>query len=147
MANKNFHTNIMLDLECAAIDIHNPAIIQIDASYFDIDTGREIRKFSTHVNLQSCLYKGLVTDEDTLQWLQKNIPKTLVQSKKCLTSLPLALERLSKWLRICSKDTKEELHDRGQFSLDSQLMIWANGANADNIWIHSAYKACKMPKP
>jgi hypothetical protein len=145
---KNFHTNIMLDLECTSKNTHNPAIIEIGAVYFDIDTGVELANLSTPVSLQSCLDLGLVTDEETLAWVEKNIPTTLSTSKGCSVTLHQALFRLSRFIRDSCKQTVNALQERGRtLHLESEPMIWGNGVMADNVWIHSAYKACSMEKP
>jgi hypothetical protein len=145
---KNFHTNIMLDLECTAKETHNPAIIEIGAVYFDIDTGADLAHLSTPVSLQSCLDLGLVTDEETLAWLEKNIPTTLSTSKSCSVTLHQALFRLSRFIRDSCKQTVNALQEQGRtVHLESEPMIWGNGVMADNVWINSAYKACSMEKP
>jgi oligoribonuclease (3'-5' exoribonuclease) len=145
---KNFHTNIMLDLECTSIGNHNPAIIEIGAVYFDIDTGAELAHLSTPVSLQSCLDLGLVTEEETLDWVEKNIPITLSTSKSCSVTLHQALFRLSRFIRDSCKQTVNALQEQGRtVHLESEPMIWGNGVMADNVWIHSAYKACSMEKP
>jgi hypothetical protein len=145
---KNFHTNIMLDLECASKNTHNPAIIEIGAVYFDIDTGVELAHLSTPVSLQSCLDLGLVTDEETLAWVEKNIPTTLATSKGCSITLHQALFRLSRFIRDSCKRTENALQEQGRtLHLESEPMIWGNGVMADNVWIRSAYKACSMEKP
>jgi oligoribonuclease (3'-5' exoribonuclease) len=145
---KNFHTNIMLDLECTSVNNHNPAIIEIGAVYFDIDTGAELAHLSTPVSLQSCLDLGLVTEEETLDWVEKNIPTTLSTSKNCSVTLHQALFRLSRFIRESCKQTVHALQEQGRtVHLESEPMIWGNGTMADNIWIRSAYKACSMEKP
>jgi oligoribonuclease (3'-5' exoribonuclease) len=145
---KNFHTNIMLDLECTAKETHNPAIIEIGAVYFDIDTGAELAHLSTPVSLQSCLDLGLVTDEETLAWVEKNIPTTLSTSQSCSITLHQALFRLSRFIRESCKQTVYVLQEQGRtVYLESEPMIWGNGVMADNVWIRSAYKACSMEKP
>jgi hypothetical protein len=146
MAKKNFHTNIMLDLECAGIEIPNPAIIEIGALYFDIDTGKELDYFSTPVSLESSIKHGLVTDDETENWLQRNIPRALQTSKTTSVTLPMALRNLSSFIETCSRAMKHELEEHSRFE-DSQVMIWGNGATSDNVWIESAYRACKIEKP
>jgi len=99
----------MLDLECTAKSAHNPAIIQIGAVHFDIDTGRELRSFTSRVNLQSSIDKGLVQDMDTLNFLMRKIPITLEKSKTCRTELPTALKSFSKWLEKRVNANEREL--------------------------------------
>ena len=52
-------TNIMLDLDCTSIKHTNPAIMQIAAVHFDIDTGEEFDTIEMFVNLGSCRRFGL----------------------------------------------------------------------------------------
>jgi hypothetical protein len=146
MGKKNFHTNIMLDLECAAIGVHNPAIVEIAAIYFDVDTGEELDQFATPVNLESSVKHELVTDDDTNNWLQKNIPQTLQTSRITSVTLPEALRKLSDFIQVCRNAAQRELRDRSCYE-DSQVMIWGNGAASDNVWIHSAYRACNTECP
>ncbi|TVY58721.1 hypothetical protein LCER1_G000327 [Lachnellula cervina] len=148
MRQKDVHTNIMLDLECAAIDTNNPAIIELAAVYFDIDTGEEIDTLFTPVSLQSSLEHGLITDDNTLGWLKREIPQTLKTSQECSIALPQAMMRLSKFVGKSLKETETRRIKAGlPKPWRSQAMIWGNGTTADNIWIRSAYKACGMEVP
>ncbi|QSZ29563.1 hypothetical protein DSL72_004078 [Monilinia vaccinii-corymbosi] len=142
----------MLDLEIAANpQTHNPAIIQIGAIHFDIETGEELGYFSKHINLESCIESGMVTDSDTLQWLEKNIPETLSASKESQVPLVLALNRFTTWLSMRHISTKSiiatEYPTARYDSTDLQLMIWAYGSTQDCRWMGSAYKACNLKKP
>ena len=95
MSKKDIHTNIMLDLETAGHPtLHNPAIIQIGAIHFDIDSGKELSVFGTYVNLQSCFDHKLATDESMLIWLEENIPVRKSQAKNA-PPLPDVLRKLS----------------------------------------------------
>ncbi|TVY84168.1 hypothetical protein LSUE1_G004046 [Lachnellula suecica] len=147
MGKKNFHTNIMLDLECAAINVYNPAIIEIAAIFFDPHTGEELDYFTTPVNLESSEKHGLVVQKDTVEiWLPKNIPETLQISKTTSITLPEALQKFSDFIANSHKATNKELMDRFCHE-DSQVMIWGNGSASDNVWIDSAYTACNMTRP
>ncbi|TVY40214.1 hypothetical protein LOCC1_G004069 [Lachnellula occidentalis] len=148
MRQKDVHTNIMLDLECAAINTHNPAIIELAAVYFDIDTGEELDSLCTPVSLQSSMEHGLITDDNTLGWLKREIPQTLQTSQECSISLPQAIMRLSKFVKKAMRETEARRVKAGlPKPWRSQPMIWGNGTMADNTWIRSAYKACAMEVP
>ena len=128
MSVKDVRTHIMLDLEIAAHPRkHNPAIIQIGAIHFDIDTGSYLKYFTTHINLNSCVESGLVTDRDTLQWLERNIPATLTASQNSNITLEVAPIRLTTWLTSCHNDTKITIrtkHATAKFDqTDLQIMI------------------------
>jgi hypothetical protein len=148
MARPNFHTNIMLDLECSDASIPNPVIIELAAIHFDIDTGNILGSFTTPINFQSCLDHGLLADKpEGLDWLQTTIPDTLAASKTSPVTLAHALFKFSLFLRASSKLNAEKLTARKLRTDQSQLMIWGNGAVADNVWIASAYRACGMERP
>ncbi|KAG4034931.1 hypothetical protein MFRU_002g02800 [Monilinia fructicola] len=152
MSVKDVRTHIMLDLEIAAHPLkHNPAIIQIGAIHFDIETGNHLKYFSTHINLESCIESGLITDSDTLQWLEKKIPDTLSASRNSKVALEFALKKLTTWLLSCHKATKSDItvkYPTAKYdSTDLQLMIWAYGSTQDCRWMESAYKACDLKKP
>jgi hypothetical protein len=135
-------THVMLDLETASLSF-NPAIIQIGAICFNIETGRELSWFTSHINLQSCLDCGLTQDEDTFQWLERNIPDTLKKSRACKNLLPKVLNQFSTWLKSCLNGKIRELNAEGIHE-PPELAIWSNGSNADAVWIRSAYKSCNM---
>ncbi|KAJ8066286.1 hypothetical protein OCU04_005365 [Sclerotinia nivalis] len=152
MSVKDVRTHIMLDLEIAAHPLeHNPAIIQIGAIHFDIETGENLKYFSMHINLESCIEFGLITDSDTLQWLEKNIPNTLSASQNSKVALDVALERFTTWLSSCHKSTKANINSKYPTAkydpTDLQIMIWAFGSPQDCRWMESAYKACELKKP
>ncbi|KAF8848520.1 hypothetical protein BDZ45DRAFT_810720 [Acephala macrosclerotiorum] len=85
--NKDPNANIMLDLEYTAAAAHNPAILEIGAVWFDIDTGTELATFKSLVSLISCLGLGLVQTDVTVAWLANNIPDTLATSRTTKVSL------------------------------------------------------------
>ncbi len=62
MAEQDWYTNIMLDLECANVEAHNPVLLELAAVHFDIHTGEELGHYSTIISYQSCQDHGLVDD-------------------------------------------------------------------------------------
>ncbi|TGO12131.1 hypothetical protein BTUL_0094g00460 [Botrytis tulipae] len=152
MSAKDVRTHIMLDLEIAAHPLkHNPAIIQIGAIHFDIETGEVLKTFSIDINLESCIESGLITDSDTLQWLEKNVPDTLSASQNSKVALQIALKRLTTWLSSCHKSNQVSIktnYPAARFDpTDLQVMIWAYGSTQDCRWMESAYKAADLRKP
>jgi len=139
---QHHHTNIMLDLEITDITSPDPAIIELAAVHFDLSTGEELDHISMPVNLQSCLDHGLKKGTLTLNWLRHHIPQTLETRRSCSTSLPQALSKLTQFVNTCHKSTQAKFP-----SSFVEPMIWGNGVVADNVWIRSAYKACKMQRP
>lgn len=101
-----------------------------------------------HISLESCIGFGLITDSDTLQWLEKNIPTTLSASRNSKVALDVALEQFTTWLSSCHKSTKANIssnYPTAKFDpTDLQIMIWAYGSTQDCRWMESAYKACEL---
>ncbi|KAH7411374.1 hypothetical protein BKA64DRAFT_720121 [Cadophora sp. MPI-SDFR-AT-0126] len=126
----NIH--IMLDLECTSVTAPNPCIIEIGAVYFDLDTGHEYGHYRTAVNLQSCTMAGLVTDRDTMDWLERNIPQKLDASKIAPTTISQALQELTAFLNISQQATKRRLEELGRANSASEIRVWGNGATVDN---------------
>ncbi|KUJ09349.1 uncharacterized protein LY89DRAFT_598248, partial [Mollisia scopiformis] len=137
----------MLDLECVAVEAHNPALIELGAVHFDIVTGAELRSLKTPISLQSCLDHGLLSDDDTISWVERNIPQTLATSKTTAITLEYALFKFSNFVRSCVAATKKTLRELGRDPEFCQAKIWGNGVIADNVWIKSAYRACNIERP
>ncbi|KAE8454565.1 hypothetical protein EG329_000188 [Mollisiaceae sp. DMI_Dod_QoI] len=147
MGGFNYNANIMLDLECTAVEAHNPALIELGAVYFDPVTGAELGSLKTPINLQSCWDHGLVSDDNTTAWVERNIPETLATSKLTSVTLENALFKFSSFVRNSVIAMKKTLREAGRNPDRCEPMIWGNGAVADNVWINSAYLACGMQKP
>jgi hypothetical protein len=147
MVYQDYHTNIMLDLECCDALVPDPVIIEMAATHFNLDTGETLGTFSTPVNYESCINLGLKTSKEGLVWLDANIPSTLKASKATPITISHALFKFNKFLRDSVQLNADKRMANGLRSDSSQLMIWGNGAVADNVWIASAYRACGMEKP
>ena len=147
--------HIMLDLECTSVRHPNPAIIQLGAVHFDIYTGELLSTISISINLESCMELGLRTDDDTMGWLEKNIPETLEKSRRdvggVVRGLKEALELFNRWLEgrraWMRRDLTERRNGKYVHIGACMLMIWANGVYSDNKWMQHAYLACSMPMP
>lgn len=133
MAGKDYHTNIMLDLECTSVNSTKPVILQLAAVYFDIDTGAELDHMDRVINFDSCKQLGLEDDDDTMDWVRCNIPQTLASSKASRVSLPQALKEFRSFVYQSRVATlKRHNLDASQLKF-LQPTIWGNGANADNV--------------
>ncbi|KAL3427437.1 hypothetical protein PVAG01_00946 [Phlyctema vagabunda] len=155
---KDWHCNIMLDLECAAAFNFNPIILEIGAIHFEIETGKELSSFHSIVNWESCEEHGLVQDDSTIDFLRTNIPETFQKSKEGGEGLPIVLRKFSTWI-LKRKTAAYELNKELAKQTDLKgtelqeafkrphAMIWGNGASSDNPWIKSAFKACGLPCP
>ncbi|KAE9365407.1 hypothetical protein N431DRAFT_488584 [Stipitochalara longipes BDJ] len=155
MAQNDWYTNIMLDLECASVEAHNPVLIELAAVHFDIDTGEELGHYSSIISYQSCLDHDLVDDivngEDgeTTRFLKRDpiLKYTLLESKDSEILLEHVLANFTTFVKESCQRTLEVQRMRSPPRRYTQPMIWGNGAVADNVWITSAYKACNMERP
>ncbi|TGO53548.1 hypothetical protein BCON_0121g00290 [Botryotinia convoluta] len=119
--------HIMVDCELAGHpNMNKPAITQIGAVFFDVETGEEKSRFEGFPNLQSCLARGLVQDHVTLEWVDRNCPEVLMISQESTTTL------------------KEAFGGRYRFG---DTLLWANGSMQDNRWLHFSYETCKLIQP
>jgi hypothetical protein len=124
---------------------YNPAILQIGAIHFDIENGKPLRFLNIFINLESSRQHGLVEEKRSLDWLAINIPDTLQKSRDSKITLPQALKTLTIWVNTCHQKNIGTLFGKARY--ESQVMVWGNGIAADNVWIHSAYKACGIERP
>ncbi|KAM0163432.1 hypothetical protein ACHAPG_001357 [Botrytis cinerea] len=99
----------------------------------------------------SCIVSGLITDSDTLQLLEKDIPDTSSASQNSKVVLQIALKRFTAWLSSCYKSNQVSIktnYPAARYdSTDLQVMIWAYGSTQDCRWMESAYKAADLRKP
>ena len=129
----------MLDLETLGL-VKNAVITRIAAVVFNIDDGSFQEEIDIRVKAKSCVDAGLKIDGATVEWWLKQdealIQDTLVTSIFEGELLPEALKTFTAWIESLKK------------KYDSwNVMVWGNGACADNAWMHSAYQACHMEVP
>jgi hypothetical protein len=129
----------MLDLECAHSDSFKPVIMEIGAVNFNIDTGEELSSFSTLINFESCVEKGLEANAETMEFLHGNITlaATLEKSKASPVTIVKALTNFTNWIKECQ-------FNNPRMTPRPEVLVWGNGSVADNVWIKSAYRACGM---
>ena len=121
---------IMIDLETMG-NGPTAAIVSIGAVSFN-STGATDDGLYIPVNLQSCVDAGLSIDVDTVQWWMQ-------QSAEARSALDDSRS-------IPLKDALTKL-DFYTTSWPSEIEIWGNGADYDNVILASAYRACKMETP
>jgi len=124
---------IMLDLETMGLGL-KPAILSIGAVQFDIKTGEIGNKFHYKVNLQSSIDAGLDVTASTIQFWASQGKESLAYLNDALKSdieLKFALERYVEFVKSCGDN----------------IILWGNGAKADNVWIESALDAFKIKNP
>ena len=77
----------------------NGALISIGAVYFDIRTGTLGAQFSVNVDLHSSLLKGMVTDNRTIEWWNKESnAEALELTNVGVVSLVEALMQFYNWI-------------------------------------------------
>ncbi|APA09665.1 hypothetical protein sscle_05g044350 [Sclerotinia sclerotiorum 1980 UF-70] len=145
---KRLNTNIMLDLELAGFpDNYNPAITQIGAIHFDIETGRELASFCEFPQLQSSLNFGPAQDTITITWCKIHNPEALKKSQESTVTLDNALKAFTAWVDSYRESTRREAQASCVRDLMGEVKIWANGSMQDNRWIDTAYTICNLAKP
>ncbi|TGO71243.1 hypothetical protein BELL_0603g00110 [Botrytis elliptica] len=126
----------MVDCELAGHpNLIKPAITQIGAIFFDIETGEEKSRFEVYPSLQSCLDHGLVQDHLTMQ------------SEESTVTLKEALQAFTAWIESCKNATYDTIMKSGGRYQFGNTLLWANGSMQDNRWLHFAYEACKLKQP
>lgn len=112
--------NVMIDLETMSTD-SNAAIVSIGAVFFD---EKEIGKtFYVNVDLGSSVMGGGVTDQDTIQWWNKQPQKV----RNALEEMKQPVERALNFFTEFLGDTKN-------------VKIWGNSSSFDNVILSNAYK-------
>ncbi|KAF7938804.1 uncharacterized protein EAE98_001142 [Botrytis deweyae] len=148
MLPKELDTHIMVDCELAGHpNLIKPAITQIGAIFFDIETGEEKSRFEVYPSLQSCLDHGLVQDHVTMQWVNVNCPQVLKRSEESTVTLKEALQAFIAWIESCKHATYDTIMKSGGRYQFGNTLLWANGSMQDNRWLHFAYETCKLKQP
>lgn len=112
--------NVMIDLETMSTD-SNAAIVSIGAVFFNEN---EIgKKFYVNVDLGSSVMAGGVTDQDTINWWNKQPEKVKRALDDMKQSIEMALQLFSEFLG----DAKN-------------IKIWGNSSAFDNVILANAYK-------
>jgi hypothetical protein len=145
MTQRDWYTNIMLDLECASVEAYNPVLIELGAVQFDIDTGEELGHYTSIISYQSCLDHGLVhdivdgKDGETTKFLKRDpiLKQTLLESKASEIPLERVLSEFTKFVNESCQRTLRSLERRSPPRKYTQPMIWGNGAVADNVYVYS----------
>jgi hypothetical protein len=110
---------VMTDIETLAVDRPDPVIVSIASCEFGVDgIGAE---FSVSVDPGSCRRRGLVTDQDTLEWWQDRDPEARRQLDGG-RPLPVALSQLSAFVEGADE-------------------FWAKPVAFDYVALESAYRA------
>jgi len=120
--------NIMVDIETLG-NKSNSVILSIAAVYFDLQTGKTGKEFTTNIDIQSCLDAGLKIDADTVKWwLSQN---EQAREKILCNDAPLLIAGLKNF---------------GRF-LNSDAFVWGNSARFDLGILENAYQAFNINIP
>lgn len=148
MLSEELDTHIMVDCELAGHpNLIKPAITQIGAIFFDIETGEEHSRSEVFPSLKSCLDHGLVQDHVTTQWVERNCPQVLEKSQESTVTLKEALEAFTAWIERCKRATYDAIIKSGGRYWFGSTLLWANGSMQDNRWLHFAYETCELKQP
>lgn len=132
--------NIMVDLETMST-AHNAAIVSIGAVEFTLPgpntEGLVGSHFYRHVDLASCIDRGMKVDGGTVMWWmnQSAEARQSIYRKDDLVSIHDALVSFHLWCRDITDAKKNELR------------VWGNGAAFDNVILANAYAACGLEAP
>lgn len=131
--------DVMLDLESMGVG-NNPALIQIAAVAFDINTGKCGKTFDMKIDLKSSMDAGLSISAGTINfWLTNEgvtqAARDVVMSEtgnhcKGGNTLGYVLSKFYKWIK------------------DNNIKyVHGNGTASDNVWVRSAYDAVNQECP
>lgn len=119
--------NVMIDLETMSTD-SNAAIVSIGAVFFNEN---EIgKKFYVNVDLGSSVMAGGVTDQDTINWWNKQPAHV----RDALDEMKQPIERALQFFTDFLGDTKD-------------VKIWGNSSSFDNVILSNAFKRLGKDTP
>ncbi len=127
-----YMNNVMLDLETMG-NRPGAVIVSIGAVCFDVKTGLGAT-FHERIDMRDAVASGLKMDASTVEWWleqSKEAQSALLQYPRA--TLKQALLRFNDWL-IANCTT-------------SDLTIWGNGGDFDNVILAEAYHAVGFPLP
>ncbi|CAH9014480.1 putative endodeoxyribonuclease protein [Vibrio phage 277E43-1] len=129
----------MLDIESMGVG-NNPALIQIAAVAFDINTGECGSTFDMKIDLKSSMDAGLSISAGTINfWLTNQSvtqeARNIVMSetgdhRQGGNTLNIALIEFSAWMKE-----------------NNIKYVHGNGSASDNVWLRSAYEAVMLECP
>lgn len=119
---------IMLDLETLG-NGPRPVIVAIGAVFFGPEGLGE--SLYVRVSPQSCIDIGLEMDADTVLWWMSQSDEARRELLRPAVDILSALDLLTAFVRAGGQD----------------VLVWGNGAAADNAWTASAYRAARRKMP
>jgi len=124
--------NVMIDLETMGKNA-DAAIIAIGAVEFDIQSAAVGERFYTIVDLESSVNMGGVIDPSTVLWWMQQSDAARAEFTRGGEHITVALYQFSKWMM-----------DRAE---KSDVKVWGNGADFDNVILSSAFMRNKTTRP
>lgn len=122
--------HVMLDIETLG-NKTNSVILSIGACYFDPSTGDIGSTLSVHIDVKSCIDRGLDMDASTVMWWMsqdKDAQSKITEGQKDSEDLASALIALASFI-------------------DKDAQVWGNGATFDNAIVKNAYDKCFLDAP
>lgn len=129
------YKNLMVDIETLSTK-PNALILSIGAVFFCTETGELGPEFYTKIDPESAqAYGGVIDASTVIWWLSKseNARKEITDKTSTKFSLPEAL-----WLFNDYISTN---------SISSELQVWGNGSDFDNVILASAYSSIEQTTP
>lgn len=121
---------VMLDLETMGTKAYS-AIVAIGAVLFDVEKNSVEKDFYAPVALESCVEHGLTCDPSTVMWwMRQGDDARLAISNAAGLPLRHALFEFS-----------------SIFSEKSELEVWGNGSDFDNVLLACAYERANIKLP
>lgn len=126
--------DIMLDFETVDLGT-KPALLQIAAAAFDLETGKLLSTFSCFVDYKTGLDLGLTRSQSTIDWWnsQSDETKQKVWKAEPRFETRAALINFISWAVSIRPE--------------EPIFLWGNGIKADNVWLTSALKAAEVKDP
>ena len=124
--------NLSVDLETYGTR-PDAAILSIGAVPFDLTTGALGKLFYINVDLQNAIEEGGTVDDATVNWWKTQKAETFEALKVDAVPIRYALAAFTSYCDSLGKK--------------SEIFIWGNGADFDNVILTSAYRNVNMPIP
>lgn len=127
MNNPKLH--VMLDLETLGLT-PGCGILSIGAVTLDLES-----TFYERVEIKSNAENGLISDDETLTWWDKQSTEARLEAFCGMTSLPSVLNSFAHWFGKLPSRSAED------------ILVWGNGADFDVPILKVAYKKLGIPFP
>lgn len=129
----------MVDLETMGVG-NKPALLQVSAVMFDINTGEVGSEFNMKVDLQSSMNAGLEVSAGTIKFWMTN--QTVTQEAR------LGVMEETGDHGAGGNELKEVMLKFREWLIRNEVKyIHGNGAASDNVWIRSAFSSVGVEDP